>query len=91
MNSKFQKLNFGSVAVLSKEQQRKVKGGAYGNSSSGGGNGACIVSVTCTYEPWFGNPTSQWFTASASSCSAAYGQIHCGSWTTYPGPCTCTK
>jgi hypothetical protein len=67
MKSKFQNFDFGAVEVLSREEQSRVKGGAYGNPSNGGG---CLGGQTQWLDPktgelkstpcWTGNAPHQY-------------------------------
>jgi hypothetical protein len=69
MKSKFQNFDFGSVEVLSRDEQNKVKGGAYGagsNNATGSWYGStisyqCSCNVDFDSSSWNINvPFSQW-------------------------------
>jgi hypothetical protein len=73
MKSKFQNFDFGSVEVLSRDEQNKVKGGAYGFGQYGGSGGS------------FGPPPKEWnpptyecfkagysYTTTTNSCPDGY-------------------
>jgi hypothetical protein len=74
MKSKFQNFDFGSVEVLSRDEQNKVKGGAYGFGQYGGSGGGF---PTGTNPPGPGGKcfktwTGQYF-ADAMRCKATQG------------------
>lgn len=90
MKSKFQNLDFGSVALLSQNEQRKVTGGY-----SGGGPGGVNTYATCTgfcrTGGFFGigGTSTNLAATSISGCGVCNSDLHraCGSGTLSPGPC----
>ncbi len=84
MKSKFQNLNFGSLAMLSKDQQRKVKGGGYGGS--GGGGSASCSQKSCTWTT--GTDTTSVFYTGVCSASGS-GTTSSPCFYVCPGSGTC--
>lgn len=77
MKSKFQNLNFGSVALLSQTEQSKVKGGAYGAGPSGcGGTPTALAPDPNSYS---GNTSPPTYTQGAP-------QVGCGGGPPYQYP-----
>ena len=89
MKSKFGSFDFGSVEVLSRAEEAKVKGGAYGSSGSGGGGASTCSAYCVTGSSWFSSGTSTYmYQTSGGSCAdcTGYLQMRC-SGRLEPGPC----